>query len=256
VGTDSPVHVESLAEGALWRVRLATPKANVIDTAMSAALEDVFRRAAGEAGLKALAIEGEGSHFSFGASVEEHLPEEVGDMLPGFHGMLRALRDASVPAVAVVRGQCLGGGLELALACQRIVAAPDARLGQPEIVLGVFAPAASVLLPGRVGRARAEDLLLTGRVVEAQEALAMGLVDELAEDPWVAAQAWIETHLLPKSASSLRLALAATRRRNDPLGEALAAVEEFYLFELMATEDASEGLRAFLEKRKPEWRNR
>jgi cyclohexa-1,5-dienecarbonyl-CoA hydratase len=249
-----PLLVEELAGGGVWRVVLSAPKANLLDERMIQALTGVFEEAERAKGLKAIVIEGEGPNFSFGASVEEHLPGKVERMLPRFHRMFRAMFDCQVFCVAAVRGRCLGGGLELASFCQRVVAAPDAVLGQPEIVLGVFAPVASVMLAERVGRARAEELCLTGRTVEAAEALAWGLVDEIAGDPRAAALAWIEKHLAPKSGSSLKFAVWAVRepfRRN--VEEELDRVEKIYLEGLMATKDAGEGLRAFLEKREPRW---
>ena len=148
----------------------------------------------------------------------------------------------------------LGGGLELASFCNRLFAAPDARLGQPEIRLGVFAPVASVSLVERVGRGPAEDLCLSGRSLTAAEALAIGLVDEVVDAPGEAALDWAREHLLPKSASSLRLAVRAARTGYAArFRHELAEVERLYLEELMSTTDAGEGLRAFLEKRKPSW---
>jgi cyclohexa-1,5-dienecarbonyl-CoA hydratase len=164
--------------------------------------------------------------------------------------------EVSVPTLAVVRGQCLGGALELASFCSRVVAAPDAKLGQPEIKLGVIAPVASVFLPERVGRAAAEDLCLSGRSVGAEEALAMGLVDELAEDPRAHALAWVREHLEPLSAVSLRIAQRALRcGLGQRFAHEIERVERLYLDDLMATHDAGEGLRSFLEKRKPAWRD-
>jgi cyclohexa-1,5-dienecarbonyl-CoA hydratase len=248
------VKVEALAAGGVWRVVLSAPKANLLDERMIVALTGVFEEAERATGLKAILIEGEGPNFSFGASVEEHLPGRVERMLPRFHRMFRAMFDCQVFCIAAVRGRCLGGGLELASFCHRVVAAPDAVLGQPEIVLGVFAPVASVMLAERVGRTRAEELCLTGRPVAAAEALAWGLVDEVADDPRAAALAWIEQHLAPKSGSSLKYAIWAIRepfRRS--IEEELDRVEKIYLEGLMATKDAGEGLRAFLEKREPRW---
>jgi cyclohexa-1,5-dienecarbonyl-CoA hydratase len=158
--------------------------------------------------------------------------------------------------LAAVRGQCLGGALELASFCHRVFAAPDAKLGQPEIVLGVFAPVASVALPARVGQSHAEDLCLSGRSIGGEEALRIGLVDELADDPGDAALAYARAHLLPRSASSLRLAVRAVRQGfADRFRADLAEVERLYMNELMSTADAQEGLQSFVEKRKPEWRD-
>lgn len=253
---EGPIRVESLDDGQIWRVQLDAPKANVIDLAMITSLRALFDAAATTSALKAVILEGAGRHFSFGASVEAHLPEQVGEMLPKFHGLFLGMLAASVPTLAAVRGQCLGGGLELAAFCHRVFASPDATLGQPEIVLGVFAPVASVILAERMGRGAAEDLCLTGRSIKAPEAAKLGLVDALADDPGEAALAYARELLLPKSASSLRFATRAVR-----LGFAhrfaaeLAATEQLYLEDLMATHDASEGIRAFVEKRSPTWKN-
>ena len=253
---NGPVSIERLEGGALWRVGLGGSKGNVLDTALCDALAGVFRDAASTPALKALLLEGEGRHFSFGASVQEHLPGEVAGMLRRFHDLLLGLLDSSVTVLAVVRGQCLGGGLELVMLCHRVFAARDARLGQPEIALGVFAPAASLVLPERVGRRHAEDLCLSGRSLGAEEALAIGLVDELAEDPREAALAYARTHLLPRSASSLRYAVRALRAGlRSRLGVELPAIEKLYLEGLMSTADASEGLQAFLDKRAPAWKD-
>jgi len=260
-GTDRPdgggaARTEVLDDGAIWRVVLATPKANILDMEKTEMLCDIFDHAAGEQGLKAIVIEGEGPHFSFGASVEEHLPGHFENMIPGFHRLFRLMVDASVVTLAAVRGQCLGGGLELVSFCNRVFASPDAKLGQPEILLGVFAPVASVLLPHRIGRGAAEDLCLSGRSVAADEAFLIGLVDRIAEDPGAAAVAYAREHLLPRSASSLRLAVRAAR--GGWAAQFLAdldRVETLYVGDLMSTHDAVEGLRAFIEKRPPAWSN-
>lgn len=253
---EGPVTVEPLEDGALWHVYLDRPKGNILDGEMFEALTAVFKRAADAKGLKALCLEGRGSHFSFGASVPEHMPQHVKRMLRDFHGSLQTMLDGSYVVLAAVRGQCLGGGLELVSCCNRIFASSNARLGQPEIVLGVFPPVASVILPERVGRANAEDLCLSGRVLEAREALEMGLVDVIVEDPSEAALIYAKDHLLPHSASSLHYAVKAARHGlRQRFAAELKEVERIYLEELMATQDAVEGLEAFMEKRDPQWKN-
>jgi cyclohexa-1,5-dienecarbonyl-CoA hydratase len=136
-------------------------------------------------------------------------------------------------------------------------ASPEAQFAQPEMKLGVFAPAASVLLPARIGQSRAEDLLFSGRAIDAPTANAWGLVNELAEDPAAAALAYFDKHLAGKSAAALALAVRAAR---EPLADVARArledVEMLYLDKLMATRDAKEGLAAFLEKRAPKWEHR
>jgi cyclohexa-1,5-dienecarbonyl-CoA hydratase len=255
--TTPSIRVERHEQGAVVALRLARPKANVLDAAMLAALDAAAAQAAAEPHVKALLLCAEGPHFSFGASVEEHLPGREAGMLAAIDGLLGRLLALRLPILAAVRGQCLGGGLELASVAQRIVAAPDARLAQPEIVLGVFAPAASVLLPARLGQARADDLLLSGRGVGADEALRMGLVDDVAADPEAAALAWVRAHLLPKSAASLRFAVGAARGAlAERFAREIAGQERIYLSQLMSTADALEGLRAFVEKRPPVWKQR
>ncbi|HKQ61316.1 MAG TPA: enoyl-CoA hydratase-related protein, partial [Candidatus Polarisedimenticolaceae bacterium] len=195
-----PVRLEPLEDGAVWRILLATPKANILDMEKTEALSAIFARAREERQLKAILIEGAGPNFSFGASVEEHLPPRFEPMIRGFHQLFRLMLQAEVTTLAAVRGQCLGGGLELAGFCHRLFAAPDAKLGQPEIALGVLAPVASVLLAERIGRSRAEDLCLSGRSLGAEDGLRIGLVDEIAADPAERALAYAREHLLPRSA--------------------------------------------------------
>jgi cyclohexa-1,5-dienecarbonyl-CoA hydratase len=250
----TPLHVELEKDGALLRLRLSRPKANIVDAAMIAALRSALREHLPGARLRAVLLTAEGPHFSFGASVEEHLPGSCAAMLRELHALLLTLVESPVPVLVAVRGQCLGGGLELAAAGHRIFAAPGATLGQPEIKLAVFAPAASCLLPERIGLSRAEDLLFSGRSIGAEEAHRIGLVDALADDPSAAALLYFEEHYAPRSASSLRFAVRAARfdlvlrvRRK------LAEVERLYLEELMATHDAVEGLTAFIAKRPAVW---
>lgn len=253
----APLKVWLERDATLLRLRLARPKANVVDAAMMGALDAALDAHAGGPDLRAILLDTDGPNFSFGASVEEHLPGKCDAMLKQFHGLILKFLALQVPVLVAVRGQCLGGGLELACAGSRLFAAPDAVLGQPEINVGVFAPAASCLLPSRIGRAAAEDLLTSGRSLSAEEAKAVGLVDAVAADPEAAALAYFEEHLAGKSAVVLRLAVRAARAGLiEEIGEELRKVEQLYLGELMATRDAKEGLNAFLEKRAARWENR
>ena len=250
------VRYEPYEEGQLWRVFLDQPEGNVLDMEMMEALTEVFRRAAAQRCLKLITIEGEGRHFSYGASIQEHLPELCSAMLSRLLTMFDALHGSQVSVHSIVRGQCLGGGLELAAFCHRIWCHPGASLGQPEIALGVFAPVATVILADRVGRGNAEDLCLSGRIIDGAEALGMGLVDDVDEDPWGACTAYFTRHIRPRSASSLRLAVRAMRfhfARRFKLQ--IEDINGIYINELMETHDSTEGLRAFLEKRKPEWKD-
>lgn len=244
-------------DGRLRVIRLASPPGNVLDRALLGELQAALDEVAEDTHLRAVVLGHQGKHFSYGASVPEHLPGEVETMIPAFHRVCRRLVDLPVPLLGAVNGRCLGGGLELVLPATRIFAAPNAILGQPEMQLGVFAPVASLLLPARVGQARAEDLLLSGRTVDAQEALGLGLVDEVTEAPEHAAVAFAEARLLDKSAFALRLALDAARTvLRARFAEVLPRVERLYLKTLMSGQDPVEGLNAFIGKRSPTWSDR
>ena len=252
----APIEVWPEADGRLLRLRLSRPKANIIDADMVAALDGALFEHFGNRRLGAVLLDAEGPHFSFGASVEEHLPAQCVAMLQGIHRLIVRLVEAPCPVLVAVRGQCLGGGLELALAGHLVFVAPDASLGQPEIKLGVFAPAASCLLPELVGPARAIDLLLSGRSVTGADAAAMGMVHEAVPDPERAALGYFEEHLKPKSASSLHYAVKAARLDYAARVKAkIKSVEQLYLDELMKTRDAVEGLNAFTAKRAPQWQH-
>jgi len=252
-----PLKVWLDREGRLLRLRLAQPKANIVDAAMIAALAAALEKHRTDDGLTAALLDAEGPHFSFGASVEEHLPQNCAAMLASLHALIVKMLEWPAPILVAVRGQCLGGGLELALAGSRIFAAPDAQFGQPEIKLAVFAPAASCLLAYRVNQQTAEDLLFSGRALKAAEAQTLGLVAEVADDPAAAALAYFDAQLADKSAAALGYALRAARGAMLPeVKRRLAEVEKLYLEGLMKTHDANEGLAAFLEKRAPKWQNR
>jgi cyclohexa-1,5-dienecarbonyl-CoA hydratase len=254
---ESPLKSWTEHDGALLRLRLARPKANLIDAAMIAALHCAFIEGRERARLRGVLLDAEGPHFSFGASVDEHLPERCAAMLTALHALILTMLEFPAPILVAVRGQCLGGGLEVALAGGLIFAAPDAQIGQPEMKLGVFAPAASCLLPHRVNQPAAEDLLFSGRSISGEEARAIGLVQTVASDPETAALAYFQQHLATKSAAALACGLAAAR--GDYIADVrrrLALFEKLYLERLMRTHDANEGLAAFLAKRAPEWEHR
>lgn len=253
----APLKVWHDRDGRLLRLRLARPKANIVDAPMIAALDAALAAHLDDPRLMAVLIDAEGPHFSFGASVEEHLPGQYEAMLKGFHALILRIVAAPVPVLVAVRGQCLGGGMEVAIAGNLIFAAPDARFGQPEIVLGVFAPPASVILPERIARCAAEGMLFSGQPVTGTEAHRLGLVHTVSDDPERAALDWFDTGIAPHSPSSLRLAVRAARsdyvcRVRDRLAQA----EDLYLTHLMQTPDAVEGLTAFLEKRPAQWEAR
>lgn len=246
-------------DGAWLRLVLATPPANVLTMAMVQELREAVAAAAAQPDLKLISVEGTGVHFSYGASVPEHLPPDVTQMLPGFHALIRELLDAPAPTAALVRGRCLGGGFELALACDAVFAAEDARLGVPEITLGVFPPAAAALLPLRVGSARATQAVLTGEVYSAcwWEQAGLATLTPPGDGVAAAVDQWFARNLAPRSAVALRHAARASRAvlRQAAL-PVLDALERDYLGALISTHDGLEGCTAFAEKRTPVWTNR
>jgi cyclohexa-1,5-dienecarbonyl-CoA hydratase len=219
-----------------------------------AALEDLLE----SRHLRLLTIQGAGADFCFGASVVEHTREHMRTVLPEMHALIRDLIGLPVPTAAVVSGRCLGGGFELALACDYIFAAEDATFGLPEIKLGAFPPAASVLLPRRVGVARSTAAILAGDSQGASSWRDAGLVTWTAPAASLNAEteAWFERTLARHSAEALRHAVRVARRPIErALGEELDEVERLYLLDLGVTHDATEGVRAFLEKRAPHWKD-
>jgi len=249
--------VEPLEGGAIHRLVFGKTPGNILDHATLRALTEDLMEARKDENLKGFILEGAGEHFSYGASVVEHLPDDVQPMLAAVPQLVLTILDMHVVTIALVRGRCLGGGLELASICHRIVSSKDATFAQPEIALGAVAPVASIVLPGRIGRGAAEDLCITGRTVDAKDARAMGLIDEIAPgDPLDAAMTWARANLLPRSARSLRYAVQAVRLGfTTTVQRDLPELERLYLDGLMKTEDAIEGVRAFLEKRAPVWTN-
>lgn len=257
MSTESPLKVSLERDGKLLRLTLARPKANIVDAAMIGALRAALGEYLTQPKLRAVLLAAEGPHFSFGASVEEHLPGSFSQMLSSLHALVRQLVESPVPVLVAVRGQCLGGGLEVAAAGNFLFAAPGAMFGQPEIKLAVFAPAASCLLPERIGQARAEDLLFSGRSITAEEALRIGLLTAVADDPDQAALDYFDQHLAPVSASTLRFAMRAARSEvTQRISKKIDFVEKMYVEELMQTHDAVEGLTAFVEKRPATWQDR
>jgi cyclohexa-1,5-dienecarbonyl-CoA hydratase len=248
--------LDLVCDGRVARLTLRAPKANILDAVMIANLEDAVSGLEQRRDLHAIVIAADGPHFSFGASVEEHLPEKIAATLASLHGLLRRLIDLPAPTIAAIRGQCLGGGFELALACDLLIAEESAHFGCPEIKLGVFPPAASALLPARIGTARSNGLMLTGDSISARSAAEAGLVARLVPDGELEAalEGWLNTTFLPRSAAALRFAAAAARRDvRVAMETALAEAERLYLEGLMSEPDADEGIRAFIEKREPRW---
>lgn len=252
----------------LLTIRLNRPPLNVLNTALLQALADVLEQAAADQQVRVLLLTGQGTRcFSAGVEVAEHGATQVATMLSAFHRVARLLHDFPLPTIAALNGSALGGGLELALACDMRLAVAAAQLGQPEIRLAVFAPVAAILLPRLLPPGLAHEMLLGGRLLTAAEALTYGLVNRVFAPAEFAAS--VDDFLAPylqlsraaqwHNKRALRTAQRQTKQAQQAPAADFAAVleqlERQYLDELMATHDASEGIAAFLAKRPPQWRH-
>lgn len=237
---------------------LDRPPLNVLTAPALREVRAALEVAASTESWKLLVITGAGRAFCAGVDVADHTADRIGVTLPLFHDVIRRLRAIEMPVVAAVNGAALGGGCELALACDLVWARADAKIGQPEIQLGVFPPVAAALLPRRIGWARAAELVLTGRALPAAEAREWGLVSEVwPADAFAQAVEDAVARLTALSRPALRLAKRALRAGLElDFDAALEHAEDLYLSELMRCADPHEGLAAFLEKRRPAWKDR
>ena len=239
------------------RIVLDRPPLNVLDIPASRALAAALDRAGKDRNVRVIVLSGKGRCFSAGVDIADHTKARVKGMLAAFHAAVRALHRLEKPTIAAIHGHCLGGGMELALACDFALAERGAVLGLPEIRLACYPPVAAVLLPRRVGALRANELLLLGDAIPAPKALEMGLLNAVVPahglDKAVNALA---ARLMSRSGSALACAKAAIRAGESPaFGKALNAIERLYLRRLAKTADMEEGVRAFLAKRPPRWRH-
>jgi cyclohexa-1,5-dienecarbonyl-CoA hydratase len=252
----APVAVSLSSDHGRAAFRFSHPTGNIITGETIAALASGLEGIASNPHLKLITIEGTGPDFSFGASIPEHAPDRIGNVLPAMHRLIEDLLEAPAVTAAVVRGRCLGGGFELALACDLIFAAEDASFGLPEIALGVFPPAGAALLPFRIGGSVAARTILTGESRNARDWQQAGLLELVVPSASLAAAVdeWYTRHLAPRSAAALRHAAVAARiALLAHVRRTLPELERLYLDRLMRTHDAAEGVAAFLDKRPPRW---
>ena len=247
-------------ENRVARITFARPPLNVLNIAMMREIGAALNDCADRRDLVAIVFDAApGSRaFSAGVAIEEHVADTVFKMLDSFHSIFRMLNQIAKPVVAIVDGPARGGGCELVAACDIVICSKRARFGQPEIKLGVFPPVAAIILPRIIGEKKAREMVLLGEIVEADEALRLGLVNHVVPSSEINQQAEaVLTKLRELSSTSLQFTRnALDLGSNGDFESALTEAENLYLNELMKTEDASEGVRSFMEKRKPEWRNR
>jgi cyclohexa-1,5-dienecarbonyl-CoA hydratase len=256
--TASTTRLVVAISGSVARITLRNPPLNVIDRPMMHELAQAMLDLENRPDISIVLFEGDSQAFSAGVDIEAHVPEQVREMLTSFHAVIRAIVVSRKITFAAVQGTCLGGGAELAAICDMVYTARDATWGFPEIKLGCYPPVAAVALPALVGQKRASELILTGRQISGDEAVAIGLANRSASAG--------ELHVVvQETLSELQamspVALAHAKKSIyawDAIhfDKGLARAEKIYLEELITTEDAREGIAAFLGKRPPKWSGR
>ena len=248
-------HIQSEVKEGTAVITLNREPLNVLNIAMMKEINQALDSLK-EAKVKLLLFKANGKAFSAGVDVGEHLGDQVTEMIEVFHGIFRRLDALPALSIASVQGAALGGGCELALYCDLVVASEKAKFGQPEIQVGVFPPIAALIFPRIAGRKKALELILSGEIIGAQEALSLGLINKVV--PPEALEEEFQKFcgkFIPLSGLVLSLTKKAFNAGlMDPSAQGLKEIEKIYLQELMKTKDAEEGLRAFLEKRKPVWK--
>jgi cyclohexa-1,5-dienecarbonyl-CoA hydratase len=246
-------------EDRVARITFARPPLNVFNIAMMREIAEALSEA-NQREIVAIVFDAdkECRAFSAGVAIEEHVAETIYQMLDAFHAIFRQLEQIAKPTIALIDGAALGGGCELVAACDIVIASDRSRFGQPEIKLGVFPPVAAIILPLVIGERRARELILTGEIIDATEAARLGLCNHVVPSAHLEGKLLeVLSKLRELSGTSLQFARQAMDLgRGRTLDDALTEQENIYLHELMKTADANEGIKAFMEKRKPVWRHR
>ena len=239
------------------RITLNRPPLNILTLDVIRDFDGILKEVAEQSNLKAVVVASNGKAFCAGVDVADHTPDRVEPMIREFGQLFTRLRALPMPTIAVVQGAALGGGCELAIACDLVIATGSARFGQPEIKLGVFPPIAAALFPQLIGHQQASRLLFSGETINAAEAVRLGLATYVVSDDDLHTTL---DHLLAQyrrmSAAALRITKRAILYGNDLGVNALLEIEDLYLRDLMETADAHEGIQAFMEKRQPVWSNK
>ena len=253
----APKHIQTDFKEGVATLTLNRAPLNWLNIEMMEEINAFFEGLLKEKSLKLLVIQAAGKAFSVGVEVADHMGDLAPKMIDIFHRMFRLMDALKVPSLAVVNGSALGGGCELALYCDMVIATEKSKFGQPEIQVGVFPPIAALVFPRLIGRKKAMELILTGDTISAQEASVLGLINKVVSEASLGQEvnAFVEK-FTKLSGLVLKLTKEATLAGlNDDMNEGLKAIEKIYLNQLMKTHDAMEGLKAFLEKRKPTWKN-
>jgi len=241
----------------IGRITFNFPPLNVLNIEMMKEINHALKDFQSK-NLKVLILNANGKAFSAGVDVSEHTKEKVNEMIQVFHEIFTNLHKINAPTVALVNGAALGGGCEVATFCDIVIASEKSKFGQPEIMVGVFPPVAAAIFPKLMCSKKALELMLTGETLRANEAKELGLVNQIL--PVENFEAEAEKFITEKLANNSAIVLQLTKRAfmegaTQNYGEAIKKIEDIYLNELMKTNDANEGLAAFLEKRQPVWKN-
>ena len=250
-------HIEVKFENGLGTITLNRPPVNILNIAMMDEINEVLASWQGEKDLKVVLFDAIGKCFSAGVDVGEHMGDMAPKMIEAFHRIFRLMDLLGIPTVASVYGSCLGGGCEVAVFSDLVISSEDAKYGQPEVMVGVFPPIAAQIMPRIIGRKAAMGLIMSGRIISAEEALGMGLINKIVakDDLNSATQDFLKPYLKLSAEVLRKTKKAITAGLMDDFEPSLKVIEDIYLNELMPTADAQEGLNAFLEKRKPVWKN-
>ena len=240
------------------RLTLARPDHNLLNEAMLREIADGIVFAGERDDVKLIVLDSACKVFSGGIDIGEYTTQRVYQMLDAFHAAFAGMLEVSKPVVCVVNGPAIGGGAELAAFGDLVIATPKARFAQPEITIGVFPPLASTILPFLVGPKRALEIILTGDAVTAERALELGLVTRLVPEAKLESTV---NELVSRIAGHSGPVLAMAKKAilggmGLSLRDGLKQSMNIFLNELYRLEDSQEGLRALVEKRKPNWKNR
>ena len=245
-------------DGQVEKIILVKPKYNILDIPMMNELNAELEKIAADENLKCVVLTGEGRSFCAGVDIEDHKPEKVDEMAAAFNRIFVLINMIDIPVIAAVNGACLGGGMEVAIACDMVIASKKAIFGQPEVKLGFFPPYGAIRLPELVGPAKTIEILTTGQNYSAQASKDFGFVSQVASaDSFEEAVQKQVKQITMSSPLIIRLNKRAVKRHmGTSFAQSIDLVSDYFLNTLMKTEDTLEGIASFEEKRRAVWKNR